>query len=348
MNSFLKHFIILFTLISIDVFGQTPINDNCEDAMALCYNEWTESSNVNATLDSCLGCSDWANDNFCFILNNPVWFSFNTNSKGGAALLFVEDILCENPSNDSYSNELRVAILKADVNCDASTYQLVAECEYGNQNNFNLSTIHLAALETYFVVVDGGTNKNNLSELNPAECGFRIKISGAAVYPEVSAGEDIYQEYGSSFQLAGTGNGQPTWFPNLNLSNNNILNPVYSGINNAEFELIILENNGCEYVDYLSIFVEKVLKIPNAITANGDGINDGWIIENIEGYPTCNVTIFDRWGQQVFNAVGYDNSNPWVGKRNHSFLPAGTYFYVINTNSISNQKIYRGSINVIK
>ena len=88
--------------------------------------------------------------------------------------------------------------------------------------------------------------------------------------------------------------------------------------------------------------------IPNAITTDEDGINEFWIIENIDGYPTSSLSIYDRWGQQVYNAVGYDNSSPWGGKRNNNYLPAGTYFYIIDTKSSVTQKIYTGSISIIK
>ena len=54
------------------------------------------------------------------------------------------------------------------------------------------------------------------------------------------------------------------------------------------------------------------LVLPDAITANGDGLNDGWHILNEAallqaGITITEVKIFNRWGQQVFSA----NQNPF-------------------------------------
>ncbi|QCW98663.1 BspA family leucine-rich repeat surface protein [Aggregatimonas sangjinii] len=69
---------------------------------------------------------------------------------------------------------------------------------------------------------------------------------------------------------------------------------------------------------------------------DGDGINEYWHIDNIEYYPENTVTIFNRWGDIVFEVQGYDNaSNVFTGEANRmtkmgaNTLPAGTYFFNI-------------------
>lgn len=345
---FFKHFTLLTVFASLNGFSQNPVNDFCQNAIPLCFNEWVSGNNFNATIDSCSTCSDWVDNNLCFELNNSVWFSFTTNSQGGPGYVFMKTIQCENSSNDLYSNEIQATVLKANSSCNSSTYEFVSSCEVGKNSDFSLGTSHLEPFQKYYIVIDGGVSKNGQDGLNAAECGFEIKVNGGAIDPELSAGSDIYLAYGSSVALEGSGNGFASWFPPTNLSNSNALNPLFSGLNNAELELTIEEANGCKYIDRVSIFVEKVLEIPNTITVNDDGINDVWIIENINGYPTSSLTIYDRWGQQVYNTIGYDNSSPWGGERNNTFLPAGTYFYIIDTKSSVTQKIYTGSISIIK
>ena len=51
--------------------------------------------------------------------------------------------------------------------------------------------------------------------------------------------------------------------------------------------------------------------IPNTITPNGDGINDVWNITSIVNYPNVTVKIFNRYGQLVYNSIGYPK--PWDG-----------------------------------
>ena len=72
------------------------------------------------------------------------------------------------------------------------------------------------------------------------------------------------------------------------------------------------------------------LKVPNAITPNGDGINDFWIIEGIENYPNSNVSVYNRYGHLVFEAKGYRNTWNAAYKENTKKLPVGSYLYIID------------------
>ena len=74
----------------------------------------------------------------------------------------------------------------------------------------------------------------------------------------------------------------------------------------------------------------------NSFTPNGDHYNDEWVIEYIEHFPENKVDIYNRWGQLVFSAKGYDNtSRIWKGENNASgtlggnILADDTYFYFV-------------------
>jgi gliding motility-associated-like protein len=73
------------------------------------------------------------------------------------------------------------------------------------------------------------------------------------------------------------------------------------------------------------------ITVYNGFTPDGDGLNDNWIIENIENYSNNTVTIFNRWGNKIWNTTNYNNSsNVWDGKtQGGATLTSGTYFYVI-------------------
>ncbi len=74
------------------------------------------------------------------------------------------------------------------------------------------------------------------------------------------------------------------------------------------------------------------ISVYNGFTPNGDGINDNWVIENIENFPINSVSIFNRWGNKVWYTDNYNNTTDfWDGKHsNGSLLTSGTYFYVID------------------
>lgn len=77
------------------------------------------------------------------------------------------------------------------------------------------------------------------------------------------------------------------------------------------------------------------LIIYNAVSNNGDNKNDLFRIENIEKYANNKVTIFNRWGDVVFEVEDYNNISRFFSgqSKNGGKLPAGMYFYRIDFNS---------------
>jgi gliding motility-associated-like protein len=68
--------------------------------------------------------------------------------------------------------------------------------------------------------------------------------------------------------------------------------------------------------------------IPNSFSPNGDEIND-YFKPTGEGIISYHITIFNRWGQQVY--ASYDSENGWDG-RNYfdNIITPGSYFYKID------------------
>ena len=64
-----------------------------------------------------------------------------------------------------------------------------------------------------------------------------------------------------------------------------------------------------------------------AFSPNQDGVNDVFTVEGLEKYPGSVLTIYNRWGNQVFESKNYDNS--WLGTYQGTPLPDGTYFWMI-------------------
>ena len=73
--------------------------------------------------------------------------------------------------------------------------------------------------------------------------------------------------------------------------------------------------------------VNDFLQFPNAVTPNGDGINDVFEIKNLldgGGFPTFELSIYDAMGKRVYYKKNItDPSEFW----DPSDLPTGTYFY---------------------
>ena len=71
--------------------------------------------------------------------------------------------------------------------------------------------------------------------------------------------------------------------------------------------------------------------VTQALSPNGDGINDVFIIEGIQAYPENQVKIVSRNGNLVYEQKGYDNEKVAFAGRSKGGdkLPDGTYYYSI-------------------
>jgi gliding motility-associated-like protein len=79
---------------------------------------------------------------------------------------------------------------------------------------------------------------------------------------------------------------------------------------------------------------QNELNIPNGFSPDLDGINESFVIRGLEGFPNASLSIYNRWGNLVYQKTPYDNL--WDGKSNvdgiffGSDLPEGTYFYLLD------------------
>ena len=72
--------------------------------------------------------------------------------------------------------------------------------------------------------------------------------------------------------------------------------------------------------------------VRQAVSPNGDGINDFLYIEGIQDHPNNSVTVINRNGVKVFEIKGYDNSSRVFDGRsnvNNQMQQAGTYFFLL-------------------
>jgi gliding motility-associated-like protein len=76
----------------------------------------------------------------------------------------------------------------------------------------------------------------------------------------------------------------------------------------------------------------KSIEVYNAVSPNGDGLNDFLRIGNIEKYPNNKVSLFNRWGDKVFEVTGYNNKDRVFSGLSTSgnVLSPGTYYYAID------------------
>ena len=118
---------------------------------------------------------------------------------------------------------------------------------------------------------------------------------------------------------------------------NGVLTIDYTGKPFSGLESITLEacntNSTCSQQQF-SIEVVGDITIYNAISANGDNKNPNFVLRYIEVLAETQsnkVSIFNRWGDMVWEGVDYNNTSMVFSGLNNNGgeLPSGTYFYKI-------------------
>lgn len=92
---------------------------------------------------------------------------------------------------------------------------------------------------------------------------------------------------------------------------------------------------------------DSFVEVPNVFSPNGDGHNDAFRITS-EGLVSLEVSIFNRWGQQVIALSGPHQA--WTGRSNAGeHVPEGTYFYVLHAVGADGRTHdLRGSVTVVR
>ncbi|MBI2968677.1 MAG: gliding motility-associated C-terminal domain-containing protein [Bacteroidetes bacterium] len=167
--------------------------------------------------------------------------------------------------------------------------------------------------------------------------------------PVASAGKDTTISLGDVATLHGTGGYFGYfffWSPDSTLTDPNLRNPDADPRATQTYKMLVTTLDGCRDSDEVVITVvsDYQLRVMDVITPNADGYNDKWFIDNIEFYPSCDVLVFNRYGNIVYQKNGY--LNDWAGEFNGKPLPHGTYYYVIKCTG--NDKTWKGNITIVK
>jgi gliding motility-associated-like protein len=153
--------------------------------------------------------------------------------------------------------------------------------------------------------------------------------------PVVSAGPDKKIFEGQSVLLDGSITGNMSsfyWAPSSFINNTGVLAPTVSPIDTITYTLYVLPGQGCPAVsDNVFVLVYKKLRVPNAFSPNGDGINDTWVITGLDTYPEAVLRVYSRNGMLMFQSKA--NAVVWDGTYQGKPLPVATYYYTIDLNA---------------
>ncbi|MGP8214097.1 MAG: gliding motility-associated C-terminal domain-containing protein [Bacteroidia bacterium] len=138
------------------------------------------------------------------------------------------------------------------------------------------------------------------------------------------------------------------WSPTTGLSCDTCPVTIASPTVNTTYSVTATDPlDGCTTTDTVTIEIGNgKIVIYSGFTPNGDGHNDTWIIDNIELYPDNSVSIWNRWGSEVWSGNDYNNSSTvWTGLNSSGQpLPDGTYFYIVKVSGT----LYKGWVELTR
>lgn len=114
---------------------------------------------------------------------------------------------------------------------------------------------------------------------------------------------------------------------NGNQIGNTTITATQAGNNNYNAAAVVMQP-----VQVINVAGKVDIEVHQAVSPNGDGINDVLFIEGIKNHPNNQVTVINRNGVKIFEIKGYDNvTRVFDGHSNinGALQQPGTYFYLI-------------------
>lgn len=230
----------------------------------------------------------------------------------------------------------------------------------------------------YRFTVDNGA-PNNLSETVPLFSGSymvriydknncfvdtTITISNPTNLLSLNFGKDFDTiQLGDSIFLDGKLNSNVLidtiiWNPSGSVSTPGNASSFVRPGRNTEYLLTVIDENGCEVSDKITIIVRNARKlyVPNTFSPNGDNINDFFTITTGSGVDAIkSVQIFDRWGNKVYIEENPDISNgsinTWNGRFGNTgdYMNPGVFVYIIEALFRDGATVvYRGDLTLLR
>ena len=192
---------------------------------------------------------------------------------------------------------------------------------------------------------------NNIYQLedvagNSAVCTFEVVVYPR---PKIVLGDDTTIYFGDAVKLYVST--QDTvdfeWTPIEYLDDPYAQSPQAVPEVSISYKVKASSQYGCKTEDSIQIQVLFEILIPTAFTpGNSDGLlkNESWELKGIKRFPDCHVSIYNAWGDKIFESIGYQVA--WDGGWKEKSLPTGTYYYIVDLKN--GQKAFTGNVTIIR
>lgn len=257
--------------------------------------------------------------------------------------------------NGSFTSiQIASALNNADATCyTAINYDVTASCNQGTNSTSNLDTTicngatfvlngttygngNLTGTET----IIGGTANGcdsiitvNVTELASDEPNLILDATPDTVL------------VGSSSILNAVGNGDIEW-DNLISGSTQTVTPTTT----TTYAATLTDNLGCTNTQTITVYVlfeTTEMKVPDAFSPNGDGLNDVFKVVNASDFNSIELKIYNRWGDLLHK--GTNEAHGWDGNYKLKAQDIDSYIYYINAKTLNDEDFnISGTVNLIK
>lgn len=276
----------------------------------------------------------------------PYTFSWNTGAvtedlNGLQAAVYTVNVSDQNGCRDSATitlyqpSPINNTIHHQDVLCNGGNTGFVVTNVSGGTDPYNYfwsngshdaNIINLSAGAYVVTVVDylGCIRRDTVNILQPDP------ISLTLTSPEPVPGYNVSTYLGNdgSIDLTVSGGVAPYTYM---WSNTGVTQDLQNLTANV-YSVVVRDSNACTASGSIVLDQPSTIEMPSGFTPNSDGHNDNFAVHGLEAYPDNVLTIFNRWGNIVYQRENY--SDQWNGYNNRGEeLPDGTYFAILEVKS---------------
>ncbi len=245
-----------------------------------------------------------------------------------------------------------------DITCDGAKNFFLIDVIGGNPSYTHyLDGVELMTND-YPILIEG-SGDHSYQVIDSLGCSFEHIISIEDIEPvyvdplpniNISVGETVRLELVTNLDSAEITS--IYWYPQENLSCYNCVSTIFSGDEDASYEVSIIDQYGCESRTNVNITVEQVIRyyVPNVMYVNDDDNTFTIYSDDITNINFLNI--YDRWGNLVFNRNNFEASIPeygWDGTLNQVPVLQGVYVYYaeIELRDGSTEKLF-GDVTLIR
>lgn len=212
------------------------------------------------------------------------------------------------------------------------------------------------------LLLSNGSHYFASQTINGCESSSRFETTVSIIIVPNSIGESkqtLCIENEPSIKNIVVNDANTQWY-NAPVNGNLLNNTTLLQDNNTYYAASIDTVSGCESSDRLAVTITLLkcdLIVYNSVKINASPMSDRLFVDDISYFTDNNMKIYNRYGKLVWETNGYNNeTNVFKGEANvaslqmnNSYLPNGTYFYILSYYNFidSLQKVKKGYLQII-